>query len=166
MIKQNCPHFLMIFLALTCLACAGRSSREPAAPLPAADLSVLPDSRRIIVQKAVESIGTPYRWGGHTPGRGFDCSGLVFYTHKTAGIQVPRTARHQFKQGKKIPRHQLVPADLVFFLIPDKKTAFHVGIYVGKNWFVHAPGRGKQVIRSHLDNPYFKKNYAGARSFL
>ncbi|MCA1793054.1 MAG: C40 family peptidase [Desulfobacteraceae bacterium] len=166
MIKQNRALFLLIFLALTCLACAGRSSREPAAPLSAADLSVLTDTRRTIVQNAVESIGTPYHWGGHTPGRGFDCSGLVFYTHKIAGIQVPRTTRHQFKQGKKIPRYQLVPADLVFFLIPDKKTAFHVGIYVGENQFIHSPGRGKQVIRSHLDNPYFKKNYAGARSFL
>ncbi|MFN2356193.1 MAG: C40 family peptidase [Desulfotignum sp.] len=174
--KLHGRYYILLGLALTCLACADHKASGPVghlptpdktqSPLPAADLSFLTDIRKIIVQTAVESIGTPYRWGGHTPGRGFDCSGLVAYTHQNAGIQVPRTAHAQFSQGRKIPKHQLVPGDLVFFAVPEKKNGFHVGIYTGSSWFIHAPGRGRQVMHSHLDNTYFKKNYTGARSYL
>lgn len=167
--KQSSRHFrygLLVFLALTCLACAGRTPPEPASPVPAPDTSELTDTRRIIVHAAMESMGAPYRWGGHTPGQGFDCSGLVLYAYQTAGIPVPRTARLQFRQGKQINRQQLLPGDLVFFTIPSKKANFHVGIYTGSNRFIHAPGRKRPVIHSDLDNPYFQKNYAGARSFF
>jgi cell wall-associated NlpC family hydrolase len=167
--KQYSRHFrygLLVVLALICSACAGRTPPEPAAPVTAPDPSDLTPTRRIIVQAAMESMGAPYRWGGHTPEQGFDCSGLVVYAYQTAGLPLPRTAREQFQQGKQINRRQLLPGDLVFFNIPRKRTDFHVGIYTGSNRFIHAPGRKRQVIRSDLDNPYFHNNYAGARSFF
>ncbi|MFO7914043.1 MAG: C40 family peptidase [Desulfotignum sp.] len=177
--KPESRYCLLLILALTCLACADHKPAGPGGSLqphpetdppeskiPAPDLSFLSDTRKIIVTKAMESIGTPYHWGGHTPEPGFDCSGLVFFTHQIAGIQVPRTAASQFSQGRKILKHQLVPGDLVFFVAPDKKTSIHVGIYTGGSWFIHAPGQGRQVSGSRLSNPYFEKNFAGARSWL
>lgn len=156
--------YFLTVLAMTCLACAGRSS--PPSPIADIDLSVLPPPRRIIVHTAIESLGTPYRWGGHTPGQGFDCSGLVLYAYQAAGIPVPRTARQQFRQGRRINRHHLLPGDLVFFTIPDKKNNFHVGIYAGGHRFIHAPGRGRPVTVNDLRNPYFRQTYTGARSYL
>jgi cell wall-associated NlpC family hydrolase len=90
----------------------------------------------------------------------------VVYTHAKADVYPPRTARAQFDAGRHVNRNALRPGDLVFFNTPGKKTAFHVGIYVGKRAFVHAPGRGKYVRKATLSNPYFKRHYRGARTFL
>src|SRR5207253_3605865 len=32
-----------------------------------------------VLSRAVNVLGTPYRWGGSSPSKGFDCSGLVKY---------------------------------------------------------------------------------------
>ncbi len=126
----------------------------------------LSEKRKTVVYHAIESVGTPYAWGGESPSEGFDCSGLVMYTHSMAGIPLPRTARAQFQNGRAIAKSTLLPGDLVFFNAPDKKTGFHVGIFIGQNAFVHAPGKGRTVLRSTLANPYFKRYFKGGRSFL
>lgn len=35
--------------------------------------------------------GVPYRFGGEQPGHAFDCSGLVQWAYRKAGIRLPRT---------------------------------------------------------------------------
>ncbi len=122
--------------------------------------------RKIIVQNAIQNLGRPYKWGGTSPKKGFDCSGLIVYTHKKANIQTPRTAKAQFLSGKPLTTKDLKPADLVFFKNPYSKKIYHVGIYIGKNTFVHAPGKGKQVTYGYLSNPYFKKYYIGSKTYL
>lgn len=121
--------------------------------------------RRIIVKAAIQNIGKPYAWGGQSPEKGFDCSGLVVYTHGKAGIMPPRTAKKQYKSGKPVTKPDLIPGDLVFFNV-SKKNNFHVGIFIGNSWFVHAPGKGRKIISASLKNPYFKEHYQGGRSFL
>jgi cell wall-associated NlpC family hydrolase len=127
-------------------------------------LETLSGERKTVVSHAIKSVGTPYTWGGESPGQGFDCSGLVMYTHSMAGVPLPRTARAQFKKGRAVTT--LSPGDLVFFNAPDKKDSFHVGIFIGQNIFIHAPGKGRTVTRSTLTNPYFKRYFKGGRTFL
>ena len=43
----------------------------------------------VAVSWALSQIGTPYVWGGETPGTGFDCSGLVQAAYAVAGVALP-----------------------------------------------------------------------------
>ncbi len=122
-------------------------------------------ARQTIVQAATTAVGSPYRWGGLSP-KGFDCSGLVVYTHRKIGIHVPRTAKSQFKNCTAVTRRNIKPADLVFFSVPRRRGVVHVGIYIGKGQFVHAPGRGRKVKRASLDNIYFKQHFIRAGNFF
>lgn len=135
--------------------CASR----PVAPPPAAEAA-----RLTVVEAARRMIGTPYRPGGDSP-RGFDCSGLVSYSHGHAGIPVPRTTRQQFSQARPVERRDLLPGDLVFFKTEGRRVS-HVGIYVGQGLFVHAPSSGKQVSMESLDNPYWRRRILGAGHYF
>lgn len=122
-------------------------------------------TRQTIVQAAMTAVGKPYRWGGLSP-KGFDCSGLVVYTYAKIGIHVPRTARAQFENCKSVTRRNIKPADLVFFSVPRRRGVVHVGIYIGKGQFIHAPGRGRKVTRTSLNNIYFKQHFIRAGNFF
>ena len=49
--------------------------------------------------------GTRYRYGGATLD-GFDCSGLVFYTHRHFGLDVPRTSSEQAEEAEAVKRRR------------------------------------------------------------
>ena len=103
----------------------------------------------VAVDWALAQVGTPYIWGGETPGVGFDCSGLVQAAYKVAGISLPRVAQDQYDAGPQVPAGApLEPGDLVFF--GQGPTAIeHVGIYVGmqngQRVMVDAPHAGADV---------------------
>jgi cell wall-associated NlpC family hydrolase len=123
-----------------------------------------PGPRLDVVRIAAGQIGTPYRYGGNGR-RGFDCSGLVQYTHRQVGIEVPRTTAAQWAAARTPDRRHLLPGDLLFFEIGGKKFR-HVGIYEGSGVFIHAPSSGKEVGRASLENPYWQRRLIGARTFL
>lgn len=95
---------------------------------------------------ALAQIGTPYRWGGETPGAGFDCSGLVQAAYASAGIALPRVAQAQFDAGPRVGEAQpLQPGDLVFFGAGPSAVE-HVGIVVDPSGeMVDAPHAGARV---------------------
>jgi cell wall-associated NlpC family hydrolase len=104
--------------------------------------------------------GTRYRYGGASRD-GFDCSGLVFYAHRRLGLEVPRTSNDQAEEAEHVKRRKLERGDLVFFRIDSRKVN-HVGIYVGDHRFVHAPGDGKPVTVSSLDDEFYAESFSGA----
>ncbi len=107
-------------------------------------------------------IGSPYRWGGATPA-GFDCSGLVYYTYRKAGLEVPRTSQQQFHAAQPVPIASAEPGDLVFF--GQRGRISHVGIYIGDEQFIHAPESGRTVTVASLSDGYYRARFAGAGRF-
>jgi cell wall-associated NlpC family hydrolase len=116
-----------------------------------------------VLNEALEMLVTPYRYGGHNP-HGFDCSGLVYYSHQQAGIRVPRTAEEQRLRARPVALDTLRPGDLLFFRLAGRKVN-HVGIYAGDGRFVHAPSSGKSVSMASLNNPYWERHLIGAGSY-
>ncbi|MGH8073398.1 MAG: C40 family peptidase [Lysobacter sp.] len=118
---------------------------------------------KTVLQKALTLLGTPYRWGGTSPEKGFDCSGLVSYVFRNSlGIELPRVSRDQAQTGELVQdKSKLNVGDLVFF--GRRGRVDHVGIYVGEGRFVHAPSSGKDVMVSDLDSGYWSRKYMQAR---
>lgn len=159
---------LTVWLLAGCAASPSRDADaapavEPASGRPAPARTVS-GPRRLVLETAARQLGTPYRYGGTDP-RGFDCSGLVRYSHGSAGVQVPRTAQAQWRAARKLPLSRIRPGDLLFFRLEGTKTS-HVGIYAGNGQFIHAPSSGKRVSRASLENPYWRRHLIGAGSFF
>lgn len=109
------------------------------------------------VDTALAYHGVPYLWGGESP-RGFDCSGLVMYVMAQHGVDLPHYSGAQFQRGEKVAVTDLQPGDAVFFGSP----VYHVGMYVGSGYFIHAPRTGDFVKLSKLAD---RKDYTGARRY-
>ncbi len=122
--------------------------------------------RQRIVDTARGYIGLPYRWGGASAKRGFDCSGLTMTVYRLNGLNLPRSSREQYRTGTPVPRNRLQPGDLVFFDTSGRGTVSHVGLYAGSGRFIHAPKSGGTIRSEQLQNPYFKRRYVGARDYL
>ena len=105
--------------------------------------------------EALKVIGTPYRFAGASPQSGFDCSGLVSYSYRQAGVALPHNTDALRAASQPIAARELRAGDLVFFDL-EGKTHSHVGIYLGDGTFVHAPSTGKDVRRDRLESPYWK----------
>ena len=109
-------------------------------------------------------VNAPYRFGGSHPSTGFDCSGLIQFSYRQAGLAVPRSTDDQRRASRPIGLADLRPGDIVFFDQEGKKSS-HVGIYVGNGRFVHAPSSGKRVRSDELKVPYWRKHISEARRF-
>ena len=116
-----------------------------------------------LVIQAMGLLGVPYKRGGISEEKGFDCSGFVRYMfEKSVGLVLPRRAEDQAKVTEEINRNELKPGDLVFFNTM-KRTFSHVGIYVGDGKFIHAPRPGKSVRVDDMREAYWQKRFNGAR---
>jgi NlpC/P60 family len=162
-------------LLAACLSCGGtvsppspeaaeRRSTPPAAIIdealrpPLRPLVRLPTLGERAAAIALKAVGTPYRWGGSSPGSDFDCSGLVHWAYGHLGIEVPRSSYALYERGRRVPRAGVEPGDLLFF-----SGLGHVGVYVGGGRMVHAPQTGGTVEVVKLGGPYYGGELVGAR---
>lgn len=120
----------------------------PGAPAPDAPPADVPlgapggggGSAAVAVQAALTQVGTPYVWGGAAPG-GFDCSGLVMWAFRQAGIALPHSSQAQANGGQPVSLSDLQPGDVLTFY----SDASHSGIYVGDGMMIHSSTYGQPV---------------------
>ncbi len=150
-------------------AYAGFTQAQPAAasvqatmiPVSFASPAVAGDCGDRLVSRAMNYLGTPYRYGGTSPKTGFDCSGFVYYLYGAVfGQQIPRMPREMAREGTPIARADLARGDIVFF--GSRGTFTHIGIYAGDGQFVHATHRGSPVMVTSLDADYYRQRYMTA----
>jgi cell wall-associated NlpC family hydrolase len=151
---------------LLVLAGCASSTPPPKAPEPAREwdgaggATSMRNRGEALADFALRLRGAPYRYGGATLD-GFDCSGLVFYAHRSLGLRVPRTSSDQADQAFRIKPRKLRRGDLVFFKVDSRKVN-HVGIYIGDHRFIHAPGAGKPVTTNSLDDEFYAERFFAA----
>jgi len=166
------PQGLAVTLALTLLlmatGCSTKSPPVPPAGAHPAKRTSKPMSARTasIIRTARAMIGMPYKWGGESPGTGFDCSGLVWFAYHQQGVNLPRISWQQFGVGRKVNRNDLRPGDLIFHKVDKNGKSLHVGIVTARGTFIHSPSSGKHVMESSLSNSYWRDHYIGARRIL
>ena len=124
---------------------------------PATDASAATNSRAAARQHkvvhassvALRQLGDPYRYGADGP-RSFDCSGLLKYSYKKAGLRLPRTSSAQAHRAHRIPKRNLRRGDLMFFT--DGGGVYHAAMFLkwkhGHAVMVHSPGSGDHVRRA------------------
>ncbi|MDJ0991128.1 MAG: NlpC/P60 family protein, partial [Desulfobacterales bacterium] len=76
---------------------------------------------------------------------------------------LPRTTGALARSGRPTALNDLAPGDLVLFRPPGSKQ--HVGIYLGRNEFVHA-STTRGVMISRLDEHYWRRSFWKARRVL
>ena len=151
---------------------SAQATAPPAAPdadldaaVAGAELDAAPQAKKALAV-AKQYLGTPYQWGGATPETNFDCSGLMQWSYKQVGIEIPRVTYDQVNVGEKIAAvDDLEAGDMVFFQ-DSSGDMHHVGMYIGGHKFIHAPHTGDVVKVSSLDEPYYAEQFAGGRRMV
>ena len=123
-------------LAAQAAGAALPAGQGPASPAAAAALAA-----------ARSEIGKPYVYGATGPGA-FDCSGLMYWSWRHAGVSLPRTSQGQAFAGRRIAESQARPGDLVIYY----GDMHHVGMYAGNGMVIHAPYPGARVRYERMSN--------------
>lgn len=110
-------------------------------------------------EKAVEAarakLGAPYVYGAAGPDA-FDCSGLVQWAYKQAGLNLPRTSYDQAAAGFAVAQSDLQVGDVISFY-----GGSHSGIYAGDGNVIHASTAGQPVKLA----PVSSMPFDGARRY-
>ncbi|MBU3752156.1 MAG: NlpC/P60 family protein [Mycobacterium sp.] len=101
----------------------------------------------IAVRAALTRLGDPYVWAAAGP-HAFDCSGLVVWSFRQAGVELPHSSQALARGGQPVSLNQIRPGDVITYY----SDASHVGLYVGAGKMVHASTYGVPVAVVPLDN--------------
>jgi cell wall-associated NlpC family hydrolase len=121
--------------------------------------------RQKVAQKALQwakkKKGSPYVYGAAGP-NSFDCSGLVGYVYRKAGVKLPRTTGAIYSGVRnKVKWKDLAPGDLVFFYSGRSHVGIVSQVKGRKIYMIHAPRTGDHVRQVLLDK-YRKQSFNGA----
>jgi cell wall-associated NlpC family hydrolase len=97
-----------------------------------------------IVKAALSQLGVPYVWGGTTPNKGLDCSGLVQYAYSQAGIKIPRTTYDMTDWGVRVRPEDARPGDILLCNKQDGEYQ-HVQLVMNDHQTIESPSRGQNV---------------------
>lgn len=124
------------------------------------------DARRSVVAGTLKYLNSPYLWGGQHPVTGMDCSGFVQQVYKDLRMHLPRSSREQFRATLGLEPRSVHPGDLMFFAManPGTDQVDHVGIYVGRGYFV-AASTTQGVHIENIRAPYYLQRLVGVRKF-
>ena len=132
----------------------------------AANPAATGDKANDVVLFALGLVETGYLFGGKNPEAGLDCSGMVSYVYRNAAdMRLAGSAADLARQGRPVPVEQLRPGDLVFFNTRNKSHS-HVGIYIGDDRFVQAPGTRGRVRTENLRNGWFAARFEQGRTYF
>lgn len=144
---------------------------------------ILPDSTDLCEQKYTEMIdsiiangkkfiGTPYRYGGKSPG-GFDCSGFVHYIFKPYGLLLPASSRDYVKMGSEIDRTQVRKGDFALFRGRNASSSVigHVALVIdvaadGSVYILHATVNKGITIDNMTSETYYSRRYISMRRIM
>ena len=157
--KHQIP-FRLLFLCLALVLLAS-CSRRVTTGYPTGS-----SSGSSVAQTATTQIGKPYRAGGSSPQRGFDCSGLVYWAYGQHGYRIPRTTTGQARAGTSVPQSRLMPGDIVVFREASGGNQLHTGIYTGNNNFVHSPNSRSTVRIDSLTSAHWRKVFVNGRRIV
>jgi cell wall-associated NlpC family hydrolase len=153
-------------IVIVVAACSSSPPRERDSTDAASPGGPASSKQRDVVRHALGYVGVPYRYGGDSAETGFDCSGLVWRVYRqAAGLRLPRDTYGISRKGIAIPPRELKPGDLVFFNTM-KRPYSHVGIYLGKDRFVHAPSSGGAVGVARISDRYWRQRFDGGRRIV
>jgi cell wall-associated NlpC family hydrolase len=180
MLKRSAP----LLFALLLSACASDSLRtssvtvapviEEPSPAEVAQLLdeqsyAMPTLADSLLERGLELVGTPYRYGGSSIRSGFDCSGFVGYLFREeAGIELPRSTREMIHlDAPKVARNALEPGDILFFNDRGRGRVSHAGIYLGDGQFIHSSSRRSGGVRiDSLSDRYWGASFLQAKRLL
>ena len=133
------------------------SPEEIKASLPATGKPEALQLRQLITAAIDERLGARYSWGATGPSA-FDCSGFVWSTFKSVGVDFERASARSLwaRFTAPAPEEQYKFGTLVFF-----SNLAHVGIVADEHGFYHA-SRHHGVVYSPF-NEYWSKRIDGFR---
>jgi cell wall-associated NlpC family hydrolase len=160
---------LVLSLILLALTGCGSAPQAPA-PTPAEKAfhnePLASTAGRDVAMYALMLLQTGYRFGGKNPEAGLDCSGMVTYVYReAAGVRLTGNAASLAREGRQVDLTELRAGDLVFFNTLGRAFS-HVGIYLGRGQFIHAPNSRGRVRVDKLANRYYAKRFEMARTLL
>jgi len=119
-----------------------------------------------LISFAKTYLGSPYKLGGNLM-TGIDCSGFVKQVFSEFNVSLPRTAREQFLEGRRIDKDDLAAGDLVFFRSKKSDAPTHVGIFIDDDKFIHASTRNGGGVRiDSLADQYYSRTFMGASRLI
>jgi NlpC/P60 family len=110
-----------------------------------------PRDHQIAMLAALTQLGVRYVVGKESPYVQVDCSGLLWFAWRAAGVDMPRQAVSQLDPRMRVKREKAIAGDVV-------GEGNHVHIYLGVGRaMVHAPFNGKSVRLKMMSQAQFDR---------
>ena len=118
--------------------------------------------RELVLATGHELLGTDYVYGADTEREdAVDCSSLVQRMFRSAGINVPRTARELVRSGRAVRNREFAPGDLLFYRWG--RSGLHVAVYLPGDRILHASSSRREVVVSPLNSTWSRRMVTARR---